>query len=148
MRQNTNFDYRAIAHQVKSQASDRSAFAIESLGRTTDSAALTFEYLRLEAANYMRQHRDDFEPFINADDGASLSFEDYCSKVSCPLEAVWGGQLELRALSAVLDRPIWVYDALQPTIKMGDSENEPLRVAFHRHFFSLGEHYNSVIAKS
>ena len=94
----------------------------------------------------MRSHKEDFEPFINIEESAG-SFDDYCDRVASPVAAVWGGQLELRALSAVLRRPIWVYDALQPTVRMGEGDGEPIRLSFHRHFYSLGEHYNSVIAK-
>lgn len=115
------------------------------------STELTFVHLRQLAAEYMLRHREEFEPFMNsADDGGdALSFEEYCEKVASPVAAMWGGQLELRALSAVLDRPIWVYDALQPTIRMGNESllGEPIRLAFHRHFYSLGEHYNSVVKK-
>ncbi len=79
------------------------------------------------------------------------SFEEYCDKVSSPILAEWGGQVELLALSAALRRRICIYDALQPMIVMdslniGESDTEvlPLRLSFHRHFYSLGEHYNSV----
>lgn len=93
----------------------------------------------------MRENRDDFEPFISAEE--EIPFDEYCNQVASATDAVWGGQLELLALSRVTGRPIWVYDALQPMVVMGTGEAKPIRLAFHRHFYSLGEHYNSVISK-
>lgn len=64
--------------------------------------------------------------------------------------AVWGGQLEIRALAASLRRVVTVFDAEAPTLTMGDGDEEadgrpPLLLSYHRHYFALGEHYNSVV---
>ena len=97
----------------------------------------------------MRSHRDGYEPFLDTSSSAEehISFDDYCDSVSSSIKAEWGGQLEIRALSEALRWPIWVYDAMQPTVRMGEGDKEPIRVSFHRHFYSLGEHYNAVVAK-
>ena len=111
----------------------------------------TVSELRRLTANYLRKHEEDFAPFFLAtSDGENTTFPEYCEKVE--LTAEWGGQLELRALSAVLSRRIDVFSADSAVVRMGQSEesdqNEPLRVSFHRHYFALGEHYNSIIPSS
>ena len=60
-----------------------------------------------------------------------------------------GGQVEIMALCASLRRPIWIYcsDRVQPIIKMGEPYGDlnPLRISYHKHYYTLGEHYNSVV---
>ena len=79
----------------------------------------------------------------------------------------WGGQLEIRAISDILHIPVYIYDANAPVLKMGeeylytnntgssnsDSSSDSSDIAkrvinltFHRHYYSLGEHYNSAVA--
>lgn len=64
--------------------------------------------------------------------------------------AEWGGQLEIKALSECLQRPIFVYEANAPVVKMGEefynphSPEQPIRLTYHKHYYALGEHYNSV----
>jgi len=86
---------------------------------------------------------------------------------------MWGGHLELQALAGALKVPITVYEAtadnfvakvhhgmpflgcsphyrthsdfLLTRLKEDDCEGEPLELSYHRHMFSLGEHYNSVV---
>ena len=91
------------------------------------------------------------------------TFEEYVHNVRST--SVWGGQLELRALSEGLKRPIVVFSAEGPPLIMGaeylastriqessvDNDdddwdvNSALLLSFHRHYYALGEHYNSVI---
>ena len=74
--------------------------------------------------------------------------------------AMWGGQLEVRALSCALGVPIDVYTADAPCLRMGCESAcdeghaaaaawaaaRPIRISFHRKYFTLGEHYNAVVA--
>jgi OTU domain-containing protein 6 len=107
-----------------------------------DDAARSFYDLRALAADYLRQHPDDFAPFMMLEAGG-VEYADYCDKVQSTSE--WGSQVELRALAAALQRQLWVYDAAAPVVKMGDEfTGEPLKLTFHRHYYSLGDHYNSV----
>lgn len=57
----------------------------------------------------------------------------------------WGGQIEIQALSNSLRCPIEVIQATgPPTIQGGDTfKGKPLILTYHRHMYSLGEHYNS-----
>ena len=62
--------------------------------------------------------------------------------------AEWGGQLEIRALCEYLHRPIHVYEANMPVLIMSEenvrSDESPIILTYHRHYYALGEHYNSV----
>lgn len=101
--------------------------------------------LRRRTADYMRHHQDEFIDFLALDaDNPERVFLEHCDKVANSTE--WGGQPEILALAKILDNPIWVYSRDAPVLKMGDedSANTPLQLAFHRHYFALGEHYNSV----
>ena len=76
------------------------------------------------------------------------AFEDYCQKVA--KSTTWGGQLEIRALANEYKTPIEIIQADGPVINVGGHEygsESPLILSYHRHFYRLGEHYNSVIDK-
>jgi len=127
--------YRAVADQVVQAG--RGTFTAD----TKDPHLL----LRTMCARYMAQHRQDFEPYI-APDGegdAPLTFQQYCDRVKNTAD--WGGQLELRALAGALETPIKVVGADSNPIVMGEQfSGDPLTVTYHRHYLTLGEHYNSV----
>ena len=62
--------------------------------------------------------------------------------------AKWGGECELRAASLQLRRRIHVYQADGPMREVGEEfEGEPLLLSYHRHQYTLGEHYNAVVAR-
>jgi OTU domain-containing protein 6 len=94
----------------------------------------------------------------------------YCDRMGSAATGavVWGGHPELRALSATLGVPIVVYQAGAPPLEFtpaGEERRNPaadgrrggeddwrlppgdvkLRLSFHRHYYALGEHYNSVV---
>lgn len=103
--------------------------------------------LRSCTAQHMRSHADDFLPFLtNANTGDMYTgeeFEKYCNDVEHT--AAWGGQLELQALTQVLQLPIEVIQADSSTIKIGEEYNStPIILVYMRHAYGLGEHYNSV----
>uniref|UniRef100_A0A8C5PL58 Deubiquitinase OTUD6B n=1 Tax=Leptobrachium leishanense TaxID=445787 RepID=A0A8C5PL58_9ANUR len=122
--------YRAIEHQLKEQDN-----------------ALTLSNLRSQTADYMRQHADDFLPFLtNATTSEMFTeeeFEKYCTETANT--PAWGGQLELRALSHILQAPIEVIQADSPLIVIGEEySSKPITLVYMRHAYGLGEHYNSV----
>lgn len=127
--------YKAIAHQL-------------ALHRNINISA---GQLRKDAAEYIKEHKDDFIPFMTNPDTFEMlndeEFETYCDKVANT--TVWGGQLEIRALSNSLKCPISVVQATGPdSIEQGDEfEGPPLVITYHRHMYSLGEHYNSTCNK-
>ena len=94
--------------------------------------------LREIVANYLRQHRTDYEPFVESD------YETYCSKMA--KENVWGGQLELMICAKVLQRPIEIIqgngeDAI--TIDCPTPIGVPIVLTYHKYLYTNGEHYNS-----
>ncbi len=132
-----------------------------------------YDYAKLRsicAEALMGPNRGEYEPFAEFGDGHDghhssggnhpASYEEYVEKVRS--SAAWGGQLELRALSEGLNCPIVVFSAEGPPLTMGaeyyGSENESgdndwsskkaLLLSFHRHYYALGEHYNSVVPES
>jgi OTU domain-containing protein 6 len=102
--------------------------------------------LRHQTAQFMSTHRDEFLPFLVHEATGELysegEFGDYCKRVESTSE--WGGQVEIRALSEVLKTPVEVIQADGPCVTIGEHfPSSPLRIVYHRHFYRLGEHYNS-----
>ncbi|CAD6191331.1 unnamed protein product [Caenorhabditis auriculariae] len=128
--------YNAIAHQMA-----RSGVPVN--GKT----------LRRRCAEYMRKNKNDFLPFLSRDDGEPLDddgYEKYLEGVERMAEkgGVWGGELELNALSRELRRVIEVLktDGLRRYgDEFDDKKHDPLRVIYLRSAYRLGEHYNSTI---
>lgn len=121
--------YRSVADQAKLK-----------------DASYDYVKLRKMASDYMRAHTEDFAPFIEDD----VNFTAYCDRVeNVEGEVEWGGQMEIRALAGALRREIRIYDANAPVLVMDndgdvDATLGSIRITYHRHFYSLGEHYNSV----
>lgn len=124
--------YSAVAHQMKVTKLDTGVNA-------------SVEELRHETADYLSSHKEEFIPFIETVDGDEEKFREYCSALR--KEAVWGGQVELKVMAEILDATIEVYAAGMPMVRMGTSDKTDrlLRLSFHRHYYGLGEHYNSVV---
>jgi OTU domain-containing protein 6 len=128
--------YRAISHQMQFHNNEWNEF----------------DYMKLRqlAAKYMREHKEDFIYFIDTENGDVMDdarYEEYCKKVENSSE--WGGQVELRAIANALQRPIRIFQNGQ-LIVMGEEfskEDNMLSISYHRNYYSLGEHYNSVIKK-
>uniref|UniRef100_A0A2K5QS30 ubiquitinyl hydrolase 1 n=1 Tax=Cebus imitator TaxID=2715852 RepID=A0A2K5QS30_CEBIM len=122
--------YRAIEDQLKEK-----------------DCALTVIALRSQTAEYMQSHVDDFLPFLTNPNTGDMytpeEFQKYCDDIVNT--AAWGGQLELRALSHILQTPIEIIQADSPPIIVGEEYSQkPLILVYMRHAYGLGEHYNSV----
>ena len=104
----------------------------------------------------MRQHADEFMPFISDYDeqavgvpGQSVSgsaadpkskYLAYCDTMETT--AAWGGQPEILALSKVLSTPIHIVQVGMPIVKIGDDEfreRSPLLISYHVKMYGLGE---------
>ncbi|KEH31754.1 OTU-like cysteine protease [Medicago truncatula] len=120
----------------------------------------TFQQLREMAAAYMRKHTSDFLPFClsenliegDSDESIAQKFENYCKEVEST--AIWGGQLELGALTHCLKKHIMIFSGSFPDVEMGKeyksadgigSSGSSIMLSYHMHAFGLGEHYNSVV---
>ncbi|KAJ2964791.1 hypothetical protein NQZ79_g302 [Umbelopsis isabellina] len=108
-----------------------------------------YKKLRKEAAEYIKSHPDDFIPFLYKDDGGMYTEQDlkkYCDDLENT--AVWGGQLEILALSKVEQVPFYIIQMGSPVLKISEEDfpaKQPIKLAYHKHLYSLGEHYNSLL---
>ena len=114
----------------------------------------------------MGPNRSEYEAFAEFGEGHDTgdggnhpnTYEEYVHNVKST--STWGGQLELRALSEALKCPIVVFSSEGPPLTMGAEyfatekeregednwgEKKALLLSFHRHYYALGEHFNSVI---
>uniref|UniRef100_A0A7S2EVU4 OTU domain-containing protein n=1 Tax=Trieres chinensis TaxID=1514140 RepID=A0A7S2EVU4_TRICV len=101
---------------------------------------------RAACAGALASHEEEFAPFAETHDHGS--YEKYVESVRSSSE--WGGHLELRALTRALKRTVVVYSAEAVPLRMGEEfadEGEEVRLSFHRRYYALGEHYNSVVPK-
>jgi OTU domain-containing protein 6 len=112
-----------------------------------------YKLVRAAAADFMVRHRELYEGFLDED------FESYVSKIRDTAE--WGGQLELSALAGAYGVEIRVVQAnggggggvevVKPGLVgeegQADGEGEGVKtlwLAYYRHGYGLGEHYNSL----
>ncbi|XP_013133922.1 PREDICTED: OTU domain-containing protein 6B [Papilio polytes] len=111
--------------------------------------SISVEELRKQTSNYIRENKEDFMPFLNNPETCDLltdsEFEEYCDKIIN--SKVWGGQIEIRALSNYLKCPISIIQATGPaSIQQGEEFDGPsLVITYHRHMYRLGAHYNSTL---
>lgn len=97
--------YRAIEDQLKEQ-----------------ECPLTVAALRSQTAEYMQSHVEEFLPFLTNPNTGDMytpeEFAKYCDDIINTVS--WGGQLELRALSHILQTPIEIIQADSPPIVVGE----------------------------
>jgi OTU domain-containing protein 6 len=132
--------FAAVAHQM------------HVVGQSGDAEGRLYDVARLRdmTAKHMLRQKEDYLPFLETVEFDDEKFVTYCERLR--REAVWGGQVELRALSEALGLVIEIYGAAMPLLVMGDVDakdvqSKPiLRLSFHRKYYELGDHYNSVVA--
>ena len=107
--------------------------------------------LRQDCVEKIKSQKMDYLPFLtNPNTGemlTDLEFEDYCTNMAST--NAWGGQIELRAISDILDRRIEVLQAESPPVIIGENvskEKASIILTYHRHYLGLGEHYNSTVS--
>lgn len=104
----------------------------------------TVQELRTAAANHIRAHPDDFSAFLF--DEATMSVRDvesYC--VELESTPIWGGDLEILAFSQIFDCCISVLiNGQSPFVANESGHNAELKLAYYKHSFGLGAHYNSL----
>ena len=99
-----------------------------------------YKTVRKAAAEYIETHPDDFAPFLEE------PLPEYIHKVRDTGE--WGGQLELLALARSYGVHINVLqgngrvEEMMPETVHGEEKN--IWLAYYKHGFGLGEHYNSL----
>ncbi|KAH7164499.1 hypothetical protein DER46DRAFT_340127 [Fusarium sp. MPI-SDFR-AT-0072] len=105
----------------------------------SDAKDPAYKTVRRVASEYMLEHGDDFSPFLEED------LQDYARKMRDTAE--WGGQLELMALARQYKAEIRVVqDGRLERIgeEQGAESGKTLWLAYYRHGYGLGEHYNSL----
>lgn len=138
--------FRAVGDQLDLHTSSLAALRALSLSSSSRHMAL-----RQLAANHMLAHPDEFAPFLTNADGDMLTpeeYKQYCARLCADSSSavMWGGQPEIVALAAALGVRISVHAADSEPIVMGaDSAQDTLHISYHRHYYGLGEHYNSVV---
>ena len=151
--------YSAIATQLDESGlglkPDPKRIALQS---TTESRVDTvsspkhdgYRAIRAVAADFITDNKNDFEPFMEE------PLDKYTRKIK--LTAEWGGQLELLAIARAygLDINVIQGDGRIESIEGGDMENfdeeerskRVIWLAYYRHTYGLGEHYNALVKKS
>jgi len=109
-----------------------------------------YRAVRAVTADYIVEHKDDFEAFMEE------PLDVYTRKVK--LTAEWGGQLELQAIARAYGVNINVVqsDGRHEKIECGDMDSfdeeeqrkRVLWLAYYRHTYGLGEHYNALVKQS
>mmetsp|Transcript_7210 Transcript_7210/g.13395 ORF Transcript_7210/g.13395 Transcript_7210/m.13395 type:complete len:300 (+) Transcript_7210:69-968(+) len=132
--------FRACAHQLDTLRGGEG-------GEDSKQEILSHGELRKKTGDVLLENEDSYRPYCLKDDGNLMSsgeFKAYCTKIAST--SAWGGQAEIAAISRLTRRQIIVHSAFASDVKTGvPSDLEPLRIAFHQHYYSLGAHYNSVI---
>ena len=100
-----------------------------------------YQSVRNAAGDFMASHPDDFAGFMEE------PLESYVRKIRETAE--WGGQLELQAIarSYHIDINVLQADGRVETISAGPDkagETSTIWLAYYRHSFGLGEHYNAL----
>lgn len=104
----------------------------------------TVQDLRDQAAAYMKENADTFVPFLFDEETNSLrDLDAYTAELTST--AMWGSDMEILALAKFYDCPISVYIAGSSTLNINEEGLNPeLKLAYLKHSYGLGEHYNSL----
>lgn len=134
---------RPDGHCLFSAVADQLSRASIPLGPESDAELKEdqrYKAVRKAAARYIEEHPDDFVAWLDE------PLEGYVHKIRDTAE--WGGHLELLAISKTYNVQICVLqNGSSQTIEPGTgnpSELEKIWLAYYRHGFGLGEHYNSL----
>lgn len=100
-----------------------------------------YRAVRAVTADFIQQHADEFAPFMEE------PLDEYVRKVR--LTGEWGGQLELQAIARAygIDINVLQGDGRIEKIEAGDADGEErpqIWLAYYRHTYGLGEHYNAL----
>ena len=134
---------RPDGHCLFSAVADQLSQAGIPLGVNSDAELKEdqrYKVVRKAAARYIEGHPDDFVAWLDE------PLDQYVGKIRDTAE--WGGHLELLALAKTYNVEIHVLQdggpqKIEPGMK-GKGDPEKINLAYYRHGFGLGEHYNSL----
>ena len=158
--------YRAVGAQCVRLGLEVEGEVLSSSSSSSSGEGCYSKIRRVCGDVLMGPNRSEYEAFAEFGEGHDTgdggnhpnTYEEYVHNVKST--STWGGQLELRALSEALKCPIVVFSSEGPPLTMGAEyfateeeregednwgEKKALLLSFHRHYYALGEHYNSVI---
>lgn len=132
--------YAAVADQLRRHEIDlKPPSEIMDVNWESQNQAADYQITRQVAATFILDHPDEFSPFLEQ------PLEEYTRNIRETGE--WGGHLELMALAKAYGL---IINVLQQNGKVeeiqgsGESAVKQLWLAYYRHSFGLGEHYNSL----
>ncbi|KAK9460098.1 uncharacterized protein V1516DRAFT_486993 [Lipomyces oligophaga] len=97
--------------------------------------------LRALAANHIRSHADHFAPYVLVEGAKDVPT--YCDALENT--PVWGGDPEILAIASEFHCPVNIVMAASPKLVINqDGQSKPLWIAYYKHSYGLGEHYNSL----
>ncbi|KAE8553464.1 hypothetical protein EYB25_004846 [Talaromyces marneffei] len=105
-----------------------------------------YRAVRAVTADYITEHQDDFVPFMED------PLDEYVKKIR--LTAEWGGQLELQAIARAYNVEINILqgdgrvEKIQSGSESDEDEVKRIWLAYYRHTYGLGEHYNALAQKT
>ena len=133
--------YRAVAEQVDEMKEES-----------------RYGEVRTMCKDEMLKNREEYEAFVEMEEAGS--YEKYCEKVGSTAE--WGGHVEMLAIARALRRNVEVFEVRpggeveKMVVECAGSGVEgeegkggssfPLRVAFMKESYTLGEHYDAVVS--
>ncbi|OTB07028.1 hypothetical protein M426DRAFT_318389 [Hypoxylon sp. CI-4A] len=142
--------FSAVADQLQTRGVSLASTDTGS-DKDTKGKQPAYRVVRQAATEYMQTHPDDFAPFLEE------PLDAYARKMRDTAE--WGGQLELAALANAYHVKIRVVqdgrtETIEPAAAAagekedgdgdGDGERKDIWLAYYRHGYGLGEHYNSL----
>ena len=131
--------YAAVADQLDQSGISLAPSNVDVPEFDKSPATLRYKATRQSAASYIAQHSDDFVPFLEE------PLDQYVKTIRETGE--WGGHLEILALAKAygVDINVLQGDGRVETVSCGgESEKKALWLAYYRHSYGLGEHYNSL----
>lgn len=99
--------------------------------------------VRAATAEFILANSDDFAPFLEE------PIEKYARNIKLTTE--WGGQLELQAIARAYGLHIKVIqgdgrtETFEPDASDGSDGEKTIWLAYYRHSYGLGEHYNALV---
>jgi OTU domain-containing protein 6 len=103
---------------------------------------LNYKDLRERTAAYMRNHPDEFAPFLQDKSGESRSLEAYTTEIQ--ETARWGGEMEISAVARSFSVSVRVIRAEGGDLAYEAQHGTELVLARYEHMYSLGAHFNSM----
>lgn len=100
--------------------------------------------LRSKCAAEIRRDANSYIPFLFDEETMSIKDVDSYTE-ELETTAIWGGDLEILALSHVYQCPISVLMSGRPVHRVNNEGSQPeLKLVYYKHSYGLGEHYNSL----